>query len=199
MRLEELDGGKGVLQRMLDAYGFTMQKQLGEMHGLSSGTISTWVRRDYFPGDVVVACALDTGVSLHWLATGKGNKHETASVNSNPDLGKIMRIPSHLLSSGKLTQQDDWIADKTIIPEDALKPCYLKGNNASWLVDLEKNEVSNGRWLLIIDGYHDIYDVSRIPNNRIQVHLYGSNTQFECSSNEIDCVGKVILTINKND
>lgn len=199
MRLDELDGGKGVLQRMLDAYGFTMQKQLGEMHGLSSGTISTWVRRDYFPGDVVVACALDTGVSLHWLATGKGDKYEAAKMESNPETERALKIPSHLLSSGKLTQLDGWIADKSIIPDDAINPCYLKGSSSSWIVDLDINEVSNGRWLLIIDGYHDIYDVSRIPNNRIQVHLYGSNTQFECSSNEIDCVGRVLLTINKNN
>lgn len=61
MKLDELEGGKAVLQRILDAYGFTMQKQLGDLHELSSGTISTWVRRNFFPGDVVVACALDTG------------------------------------------------------------------------------------------------------------------------------------------
>lgn len=47
-------------------------KELGDLLGISSGTISTWVRRDFFPGDVVVTCALDTGVSLEWLATGKG-------------------------------------------------------------------------------------------------------------------------------
>jgi hypothetical protein len=65
-------GGKPVLRRILDAYGFSMQKELGDLLGISSGTISTWVRRDFFPGDVVVTCALDTGVSLEWLATGKG-------------------------------------------------------------------------------------------------------------------------------
>lgn len=67
MQLDELEGGKAVLTRMLQAYGFSMQKELGDLYGLSSGTISTWVRRDIL-GDVVVACALDTGVSLRWLA-----------------------------------------------------------------------------------------------------------------------------------
>jgi lambda repressor-like predicted transcriptional regulator len=76
MRLDELEGGKAVLGRMLQAYGFSMQKELGDRFGLSSGTISTWVRRNYFPGDVVVVCALDTGVSLRWLATGQGAMHD---------------------------------------------------------------------------------------------------------------------------
>ncbi|WP_234405960.1 helix-turn-helix transcriptional regulator [Pectobacterium brasiliense] len=48
----------------MDAYGFTLEKQLCDLLGISSGTVSKWVRRDYFPGDVVVICALDTGVSF---------------------------------------------------------------------------------------------------------------------------------------
>lgn len=67
------NGGKPVLRRILDAYGFKLQKELCELLDLSSGTVSTWIRRNYFPGDVVVSCALDTGVSLEWLAIGKGN------------------------------------------------------------------------------------------------------------------------------
>lgn len=82
MKLDELEGWKKqCCSASLDAYGFTMQKQLGDLHELSSGTISTWVRRNFFPGDVVVACALDTGVSLRWLATGKGNKFDADHTN----------------------------------------------------------------------------------------------------------------------
>lgn len=57
---------------MLDAYWFSTQKELGDLLGISTATISTWIRRNFFPGDVVIACALDIGVSLEWLATGRG-------------------------------------------------------------------------------------------------------------------------------
>ena len=63
-------GGKAVLQRILQAYGFKTQKELSDLLGIPTGTISTWIRRDFFPGDVVVTCALDTGVSLEWLCLG---------------------------------------------------------------------------------------------------------------------------------
>lgn len=43
------NGGRAVLRRILDAYGFTLQKELGDLLGISSGTISTWVRRDFSP------------------------------------------------------------------------------------------------------------------------------------------------------
>ncbi|MDZ7278196.1 helix-turn-helix domain containing protein [Pantoea eucrina] len=70
------NGGKPVLQRIMDAYGFTFQKQLCELLSISSGTVSTRGRRNYFPGDIVVTCALDTGVPLQWLAIGKGLQHK---------------------------------------------------------------------------------------------------------------------------
>lgn len=110
MKLAELDDGKAVLQRMLDASGFTMQKQLGDMHELSSGTISTWIRRDYFPGDVVVACALDTGVSLRWLATGKGSKYDTDRTG-----GKMKTLTRFDIFAGNLVENDKWLVDASLL------------------------------------------------------------------------------------
>lgn len=72
-------GGNPVLRRMMDAYVFTLQKQVCDLLGISSGTVSTWGRRDYFLGDVIATCALDTGVSLEWLATGKGKSSGDAA------------------------------------------------------------------------------------------------------------------------
>ena len=91
------NGGKPVLRRILDAYGFTMQKQLCELLDISSGMVSTWVRRNYFPGDVVVACALDTGVDLRWLATGKNKQHKGTSQQLKRNL-----IPRKNLAAGTL-------------------------------------------------------------------------------------------------
>ncbi|WP_346420835.1 helix-turn-helix domain-containing protein [Pantoea rwandensis] len=96
-------GGKAVLRRIMDAYGFTLQKQLCELLGISSGTVSTWVRRNYFPGDVVVACALDTGVSLQWLATGKGSTR-----NENQQDSRNYSIPHKNLTAGILQDAGCW-------------------------------------------------------------------------------------------
>ncbi len=189
-------GGKAVLQRLLDAYGFSMQKELGDMLGLSSGTISTWVRRDYFPGDVVVACALTTGVSLKWLATGAGQKFEHSGDKDSS--AEYSSIDSYLLSAGKLKENGLWNIDHTFIPKDAHKPCYIKGQKSSWIVDISRKDVGNGRWLLIIDGYHDIYDTARIPNNKLAVTLYDSDSNFICNSSDVDCIGQVIYTIQNN-
>ncbi|WP_431651233.1 helix-turn-helix domain-containing protein [Enterobacter roggenkampii] len=186
-------GGQALLQRLMLAYGFTMQKQLGELLGLSSGTMSTWVRRNHFPGDVVVACALDTGVSLSWLATGKGNKFEAVETASS-----TVAIPCLTLSSGKLEENGVWAIDKDFVPKQASKPAYIKGQTYAWIIDKDKHDVANGRWILSIDGIHDVYDVTRIPSNKIQVKLINSGTSFVCDANEVECIGQVIFSIERN-
>jgi hypothetical protein len=192
MKLDELEGGKAVLQRMLDAYGFTLQKQLGDLHELSSGTISTWIRRDYFPGDVVVACALDTGVSLRWLATGKGNKYDTDSSK-----GRMQTLTRFDISAGNLIENDKWVVDKALLTEAITSPNYICKGLDSWIVDFDSTSISNGRWLLSIDGDHDIYDVARIPGNKIKVSNSGAD--FQCAVDEVNCVGQVHVTLSKVD
>lgn len=42
-------GGKEILQRIMQAYGFNMQKELGDHLDIPSGTMSAWIRREHFP------------------------------------------------------------------------------------------------------------------------------------------------------
>lgn len=84
-------GGKAVLQRILQAYGFKTQKELSDLLGIPTGTISTWIRRDFFPGDVVITCALDTGVPLSWLAIEKDNDEFQRSKNYFVDYEKLKK------------------------------------------------------------------------------------------------------------
>ncbi|HCJ7736027.1 TPA: phage repressor protein CI [Citrobacter freundii] len=191
MRLDELEGGKAVLQRILDAYGFTMQKQLGDLHELSSGTISTWVRRNFFPGDVVVACALDTGVSLRWLATGKGNKFDADHTN-----GEMKTLDRLDIVAGKLQENGHWIVDANLFSTEATHPNYIVKGQQSWIVDFDMTDIANGRWMLSIDGDHDVYDVARIPGNRIKVS--NSDADFQCSVSEVKCIGMVLVSLTKS-
>lgn len=190
------NGGKPVLSRMLRAYGFSMQKELGDLFGISSGTMSAWIRREYFPGDVVVACALDTGVSLQWLATGDGDiylKNPVSAPNSN-----TLDIPSYCLESGKLKEEPAWNIDYRLISDNVKLPCYIRNGQTGWIVDKGITDIVNGRWLLIIDGYYDVYDITRMPNNQIQVGLFGTDSKFICNLNDVGCVGQIVFTIEKN-
>ncbi|WP_192456660.1 phage repressor protein CI [Musicola keenii] len=186
-------GGKAVLRRMLDAYGFSTQKEFGDLLGIAPGTISTWIRRDFFPGDVVVTCALDTGVSLEWLATGQGKPFgdEAPVIDDGGD--SMLSIPHMTLKAGKLENVGRWKADPLFLPKGLHKPLLVVGGNASWLVDSGVTSIGNGRWLLGIDGKSDIYDVSLLPGRKI--HVVGSVSPFQCGVEEVTPQGLVVLTI----
>lgn len=182
-------GGKSVLKRILDAYGFTTQKELSEYLEISTGTISTWVRREYFPGDVVITCALDTGASLEWLATGEMNaESQEVSVNSG-----VSTIPKKLLLAGKLDDDGFCYIDESFVPDgvnfDNL--AYVRGGKSSWLIDMGVNDLSNGCWLLDIDGTLDVYSISKRPGNKLLV--IGQDGEFECLTNEVTAKALVVI------
>ncbi|WP_288444077.1 phage repressor protein CI [uncultured Serratia sp.] len=182
----QASGGKPILRRMLDAYGLRTQKELGDLLDISTATISTWVRREYFPGDAVVACALDTGVSLLWLATGQGNPGNPDAVSYEQTFSSIPRIS---IASGELVEVGSWICDPSFIPVDVSSARLVERDNSAWLVDFGQIVIGNGKWLLSIDGVHEIYSVARIPGKKIIVS--NSHYNFECSVENVLCLGKV--------
>lgn len=190
------NGGKQVVQRILHAYGFTMQKELGDLLGIPSGTMSAWVRRDYFPGDVVITCALDTGVSLRWLATGIGEmiaRKNCEQISSS----EIVTIEKYSLFNGELNKTGLWVCDPSLIAETVNNPALVEKGSNKWIVDLEVKAIGNGLWLINIDGVNDVYTVSRIPGNKINIKNSSSN--FDCKIEDVECVGMVYLTLIENN
>ena len=187
-------GGKPVLRRILDAYGFSMQKELGDLLDISSGTISTWIRRDYFPGDVVVSCALDTGVSLRWLSTGKGEMFD--SVRSDSTDEKVLRISRHRLESGKLLKSGSWILDPSLSTADPDSLVFIEGITHSWLANTTASNIGNGRWVIDIDESLDVFDVVRLPGGKLR--LSNSAASFECALGDVKPFAAVIFTLEKN-
>lgn len=182
-------GGKSVLQRILHAYGFTTQKQLGDLLGLSSGTMSTWIRRDHFPGDVVVACALDTGVNLEWLATGKGEMQS----QQRDTAGR--QIEHFDLFAGTMSNKGSLILDSALIPQNATQPAYVSRGKQGWIVDMGRSELSSGTLLLNVDGDIDVYSVSKLPGNQIKACNVNEGIEFTCNANDVRSEGRVVTTL----
>lgn len=203
MRLMEAmqnSGGKEVLQRIMQAYGFTMQKELGDHLDIPSGTMSAWVRREHFPGDVVIVCALDTGASLYWLATGIGPMNEQHTQVQPEQLtalpAGLRQITKYSIHTGQLTENGTWFCDDSLIDSTVVNPALVEKNGQRWCVDLDAKNIANGRWLVDVDGTADVYDVARLPGNRLTVK--NGSSQFECLVDEVNCVGMVFLTLSKS-
>lgn len=199
----QASGGKAVLERMLEAYGFTMQKELGDLMGLSSGTISTWIRRDYFPGDAVVTCALDTGASLRWLATGEGNMHpksDNQNSNREEEQTEFIEVKSQKLLDGTLIDIGTTRLDNKIFKMVNSNDVCVTDSNNTYLVDFTNTTLGDGIRLIDIDGFKTFYSVIRKPGNRL-ILRNGNNSNssdIECDANSVKSVGSIKHTIIHN-
>ncbi|HCE8971574.1 TPA: phage repressor protein CI [Klebsiella pneumoniae] len=194
-RMQE-SGGKIVLRRIMDAYGFTLQKQLGDLLDIPSGTMSAWVRREHFPGDIVIVCALDTGVSLYWLATGNGSMYEQKVEGAAALPVGLKKIAKYSIHTGQMVEAGLWFCDESLIDPSVTNPVLTEKNGHRWLVDLDAKNIANGRWLISIDGAMDVFDVIRLPGNKAR--LSNNSAEFECSLSDITPSGVVICTIEKH-
>jgi len=195
MEAMENSGGKEILQRIMQAYGFTLQKELGDHLGIPSGTMSAWVRREHFPGDVVIVCSLDTGASLYWLATGNGGIQDKKTEEVSLMPAGLKQLPKYSIHTGQIVESGLWFCDASMIDTNVINPVFVEKNGHGWLVDLDVKNIANGRWLIDVDGTCDVYDIARLPGNKLTVK--NDSSQFECLVNEVICVGMVFLTLSK--
>lgn len=179
----KFDGGKAVVQRILQAYGFTMQKQLHDHLGVGNGTVSTWIKRNYFPGEVVIRCALETGVSLEWLATGVG---EVIGTNRVDNSERIISIPHEKLLNGRLSPGEPRLVDKYKFPVELQSPLYVDSNETIWLFDKHFDLVSDGYWLIEKGYVTSISFVTMAPGNKWIID------SIEWPKEEVRFIGKSI-------
>lgn len=102
------DGGK-VLDRIIEAYGFSSKQSYTEYLGVSASSLSMRYKRDSFPYDLVIKCMDETGATLEWLANGEGeflsNEKPKEAVLTDETLEKLEKLGS-LKERGLITDQE---------------------------------------------------------------------------------------------
>lgn len=182
-----VSGGKIVLNRVLNAYGFKTQKELSDYFSISTATISTWIRREYFPGEIVIACALDTGVPLEWLALGQSLNKE-----QNITSDHFVKIDKYNLESGDLIRCGETVLDLNDLSEALVTSNLAKVHDSekSYLVSFSTTNLFNGVWLLGVGNIFDVYEVSILPANKIKV-IQGA-ASFVCELKDVTVKGLII-------
>lgn len=178
-----------VLDRMIEAYGFTSKLMLAQHFDMAASTLSGRYRRGGFPADMAARCVADTGVSLEWLATGEGKKFEDDQLD-------IMKFPRKKLVDGKLYDSGYVMFDKvffragTPLPSD---PICVQDEKAQYILDQKFAEVFDGEWLVNIEGKSSIRTLTRIPVKKVRVS--GVGMAFDCGLEDIEIIGRVVMTI----
>ncbi|MGG8470795.1 phage repressor protein CI [Rahnella sp. PAMC25617] len=182
------EGGAKAIDRMLEAYGYRFRQALCEHFGISKSTLATWYTSDKFPGNYIVWCALETNVSLKWLATGEGVKYE----HSKSD---IDRLESYSLKDGALNLLGHMMFDKVFLPNNLVSAHAVRTESKTYIVDKGITEFSDGEWLVNIEGKFSVRELAFIPVKKVRV--LGGGVPFDCSVEDIKIIAKVAGTFIK--
>ncbi len=187
---EQIGHSSDVLDRVVDAYGFTSKLQLAEHFDMASSSLSARFKRGVFPADMVVRCVAETGASLEWLATGQGRKFDDEELD-------ILKMPRRKIVDGLIYDAGMFMLDKVSflpgVPLPASPICVLEGNN-QFIVDTSFTEVYDDQWLVEIEGKTSIRTLTRIPVKKVRVS--GIGMAFDCGIDDINVIGRVVLTIH---
>ncbi len=188
---EQIGHSSAVLDRVIEAYGFTSKLQLADHFDMASSSLSARFKRGIFPADMVVRCVAETGASLEWLATGHGKKFEDDSVD-------IMKFPRKKLVDGQLFDAGYVMFDKLFfragvpLPDS---PICVQDDKIQYILDQTYAEVFDGEWLVNVEGKITIRTLTRIPVKKVRVS--GVGMAFDCSLEDIQVIGRVNLIITE--
>lgn len=177
-------GGKQAIQRIMEAYDFSTRQALCNHLGISQSTMANRWMRDTFPHDWLIACHLDTGTSMLWLATGQG---ELIKGKKNDH---VTQLKTKKISDGILEGVERYSYDTRLIPLSVSEPFLLDGDNAIYLIEGAKSEITDGLWLIDIDGLVSLKKLYRLPGRKLRVE--NGPASFECSPDDINVLGKVV-------
>jgi len=177
-------GGRDAITRILQAYGFSTRQALCEHLGVSQSTMANRWMRDTFPHDWLIACHLDTGASVLWLATG----HGSPGVQNAPDNGLLLQYKE--ISNGIISDSNVVHYDSLLIPKKATNVSLVKFEGDVYIVEEYKGEVNDGVWFIEIDGFSSIRRIYRLPGSKLRVE--NGPASFECEASGISVLGKII-------
>lgn len=179
-------GGKKVIERLVEAYGFTTRQALCDHLGVSKSTMATRYMRDIFPADWVLQCAIDTDASIIWLATGEGNCKE----NIKKD---VVKIPQKIIENGMLIEKELISIQKDFIINNLKDPVIVKEADRIYICDGSLKKIEDGNWLVQIDDHYSIRMITMLPGKRLRVA--NEATHFECKASELNFIYKAVKIV----
>lgn len=145
--------------------------------------------RDNFPADIVIRCALETGASLHWLATGTGATFDHLSSDT-------IRIPAYKFDGNTLVNESSFIFDKAMLPEYAGEAVFITDGSAKYLIDKAPYQAGDGKFLIEYSGTQSIKELTLLPGNKLRIDW--GKYPIDCELSDVQIIGKVIMTMVAN-
>ncbi|EOW6652311.1 phage repressor protein CI [Cronobacter dublinensis] len=182
--IEQNKGGKLIIDRIMDAYGFTTKLALCKHLGVSQSTLANRYLRDTISADWVIICHVETGANLGWLLSGAGAPFKQSTESS------VSQMRYHSLENGKLIPLQDFAISKSSLPANPTSCFAIQYEQTTVIVDESFSDLNDGLWVIEIDGFVSVRELSRLPGGRVRVE--NGKASFECLAAEIKTLGRVV-------
>ena len=196
----EYIGGREVTERMKEVTKTKDFKSLGDVLGISKGTISTWHQRELTPFEVILRLHLKTGASIKYLALGEGEAfpdHAVQEHTSKKNEAKtLFDIDYFALVNGKFIGNETLAFDKSYLDKlGVLNVMGIEHDGTTFIVDKEVRQAVSGTYLVDMDGLLSLNEIQRLPGKKLAISFNGSTLTVE--EDEVRVVGRVALIMEK--
>ncbi|MEZ9239829.1 phage repressor protein CI [Vibrio splendidus] len=196
----EYIGGREVTERMKEVTKTRDFKSLGDVLGISKGTISTWHQRELTPFEVILRLHLKTGASIKYLALGEGEAFPDQVVQEHTskknEAKTLFDVDYFALTNGKLVGNETLAFDKSYLDKlGVLNVMGIEHDGTTFIVDKEVHQAVSGTYLVDMDGLLSLNDIQRLPGKKLAISFNGSTLTVE--EDEVRVVGRVSLVMEK--
>ncbi|MEZ9338704.1 phage repressor protein CI [Vibrio splendidus] len=196
----EYIGGREVTERMKEVTKTRDFKSLGDVLGISKGTISTWHQRELTPFEVILRLHLKTGASIKYLALGEGEAFPDQVVQEHTskknEAKTLFDVDYFTLTNGKLVGNKTLAFDKSYLDKlGVLNVMGIEHDGTTFIVDKEVHQAVSGTYLVDMDGLLSLNDIQRLPGKKLAISFNGSTLTVE--EDEVRVVGRVALAMEK--
>lgn len=199
----ECDGGKWLIERLIHLFEVRNRVELGELLGVTPGTLSTWTTRNTTPYELLIRIHLLTGWSMQYLCFGTGDRYgnssgqEAASTNGVAEsklIYDVAQLQIYTLKNGALDPLEKFEATSNLIRSLKLKAnsgdLVIKHGDNLLFVDASETTVSQGKYLFQINNIHQLGDLRLMPDGK--VYLTDNGDRFPVDTSSIKVIGKVV-------
>ncbi|AJK17011.1 TPA: phage repressor protein CI [Yersinia enterocolitica] len=184
MILDAEINNEALLDRICEVYGFHQKIQLARHFDIAASSLQNRYTRGTVSYDFAVKCSMDTGANIRWLLTGDGPRFS----GETPKY-EVLELKSFTLSESKLIEDGILSIDPKLFGKVLTHPQCVKSDGKTHVIELSAS-ISDGLWLVDIEGSISIRELALLPARRL--HVTGGRVPFECGIDEIKTLGRVV-------
>ncbi|WP_442526894.1 helix-turn-helix domain-containing protein [Shewanella frigidimarina] len=208
-RSVDCDGGKVLIERLMHLFEVQSRIELGDLIGVTAGTLSTWTTRETTPYELLIRIHLLTGWPMEYLCFGTGDLTQLKKPVTNTDFSETLAdstlpyergvLQIFTIKNGHLDQYEK--IEATI---NMLQHCNVRGNDNDLVVkdgenllfiDSNETQVNQGKYLFKVNENHQVGELRLLPDGK--VYLLEDNERFPIDTQVTKIVGKVVSVLKK--